>query len=77
MRKTSIYLEDADLARVRRIARQQGKSQADFIRDAIKAHAAQTVPERYFSFLGSFEGDGRSVKDVPEEELLEGFGSWP
>jgi Arc/MetJ-type ribon-helix-helix transcriptional regulator len=74
MKKISIYLNEADLARVRRLANQKGKSQAEVIRTAINAYEGQTAPKRQFSLLGSFEGDGSSMADIPEEELFEGFG---
>lgn len=74
VKKISVYLADADLARLRRIAAQQGKSQAEVIRAAIDAYEQQTAPKRTFSMLGSIERDGRSIADIPEEELFEGFG---
>jgi hypothetical protein len=74
MKKISVYLADADLARVRRIAAQQGQSQAEVIRAAINAYEQQNAPKRKFSMLGSFEGDGQSIADIPEDKLFEGFG---
>lgn len=74
MKKTSIYLEDADLARLRRLARQEGRSQAEVIRAAIAAYESRQQPDRSFALSGAWEGDGTSVADVPEEELLQGFG---
>jgi hypothetical protein len=74
MKKTSVYLDEAELASVRRLAESTGTSQAEIIRAAVKAYEQQASPNREFSFLASFEGDGRSMADIPEEELLEGFG---
>ena len=74
MKKTSIYLAETDLERVRRMAAQQGKSQAEVIRAAIGVYERQTAPKREFSFLGCFRGDGRSITDRSEDELFEGFG---
>lgn len=31
-------------------------------------------PDRDFAFLGAGRGDGTSVADIPEEELMKGFG---
>jgi hypothetical protein len=75
MRKTSIYLEEADRARLRRLAEQQGRSQADVVRAAIAEYAEQHIPSRKFAMAGSFDGDGTSMADIPEEDLLRGFGA--
>ena len=75
MKKTSIYLDDADLARLQRLARTEGRSQAEIVRSAIAVYDAQRKPNRTFAIDGAWEGDGNSVADIPEEELLRGFGS--
>lgn len=74
MKKTSIYLDDVDRQRVRRMAAQQGKSQAEIIRAAISVYERQLAPVRTFSMMGSFEGTGRSIADIPDDELFAGFG---
>ena len=74
VKKTSIYLDDADVERLRRIAAEEGRSQAEVVRAALSAYEhARDVP-RVFALEGSWEGDGSSVADVPEHELLAGFG---
>ena len=75
MKKTSIYLDDADLERLRRLALREGRSQADIVREALAAYESRCKPDRNFALTGSWEGDGTSVADIPEEELLRGFGS--
>ena len=75
MKKTSLYLDDADLERLRRLAREEGRSQAEIVRAAISAYDTQRTPDRTFAIDGAWEGDGTSVADIPEEELLRGFGS--
>jgi hypothetical protein len=75
MKKTSIYLEDLDRDRLRRLAAQEGRSQAEIVRLALAVYAEQHVPKRKFAMAGCFEGDGSSIADVPDEELLRGFGS--
>ncbi len=75
MKKTSIYLDDADLTRLQRLARTEGRSQAEIVRSAIAVYEAQRKPDRNFALAGAWEGDGTSVADIPEEELLRGFGS--
>jgi len=74
MKKTSVYLADADVERLRTLARREGRSQAEIIRAAIAAYEAQLKPDRNFALTASWAGDGTSVADIPEEELLKGFG---
>lgn len=73
-RKTSLYLDDMDVERLRRLAQREGRSQAEIVRAAIAAYEAQRTPDRHFALTASGSGDGRSVADIPEEELLVGFG---
>ncbi len=75
MKKTSIYLDDTDIERLRRLASREGRSQADIVRSALAAYEAQSKPDRNFALARAWEGDGTSVADIPEEELLRGFGS--
>ena len=74
MNKTSVYLTDVEVAMLRRIAEREGKSQATVLREALAAYDAHSTPDSDFAFIGSGEGDGRSVADIPEEELMRGFG---
>ncbi|MBA4181221.1 MAG: hypothetical protein C0506_11585 [Anaerolinea sp.] len=74
MKKTSVYLTESEVAILRRLAEREGKSQATVLREALAAYDEQALPDRDFAFIGSGEGDGRSVADIPEEELMRGFG---
>jgi predicted transcriptional regulator len=74
MKKTSVYLDEADIDRLRRLAEREGRSQAEIVRAALAAYESRRVPDRNFALAGSWEGDGTSIADVPEEELLKGFG---
>jgi transcriptional regulator with XRE-family HTH domain len=74
MKKTSIYLEEADVERLRRLAELEGRSQAEIVRAAIAAYEANLKPNRNFALTASWAGDGMSIADIPEEELLKGFG---
>jgi predicted transcriptional regulator len=74
MKKTSVYLDDSDLERLRRLAAEEGRSQAELIRAALSAYEKARTPARDFALEGAWAGDGSSVADVPEEELLAGFG---
>ena len=75
MKKTSIYLEHTDSERLRRLAEREGRSQADVVRAALAAYEAQLGGDRRFALAGAWEGDGTSVADLTDEELLKGFGS--
>jgi hypothetical protein len=73
MKKTSVYLSEEDVERLRRLAEREGVSQAAVLREALAAYGDR-VPDRDFAMFGVFEGDGTSIADVPEDELLRGFG---
>jgi predicted transcriptional regulator len=75
MKKTSVYLDDSDVERLSRLATAEGRSQADVIRSALAAYENARTAPRDFALDGAWAGDGSSVADVPEEELLTGFGA--
>ena len=75
MRKTSVYLSDEELARLATLAEREGTSQADVIRRAIRTYEPERPGDRNFALIAVADGPGTSVADVPEEELLKGFGS--
>jgi Ribbon-helix-helix protein, copG family len=75
MKKTSVYLDEADVERLRRLAMIEQRSQAEIIREAIQNYEARSDPDRDFELEGAWDGDGTSVAGVPDEELLEGFGT--
>jgi hypothetical protein len=72
MKKTSLYLDievDADLAR---IAKAEGKSKAEVIREAL-AERAKAAPARpRITAIGVFEGPGDVADNV--DRYLAGFG---
>jgi predicted transcriptional regulator len=74
MRKTSVYLDEDQARRLARLARQEGRSQAEILREAVANYEPKPSEDRSFALAGSGRGDGSSVADLPEEELLEGFG---
>lgn len=75
MKKTSVYLTDEEVARLAALARRDETSQAEVIRRAIQHYEPVGRGDREFALAGIGEGPGDSVADVPEEELLEGFGT--
>jgi predicted DNA-binding protein len=78
VRKTSVYLEDEQAARLARLARQEGRSQAEILREAVDSYQPPASRDRDFALAAGFprvDGDQRAISQIPEEELLEGFGS--
>jgi predicted transcriptional regulator len=73
MRKTSVYLDHELAERLARVAREEGRSQAAVLRDAIATYRPRPTHDRNFALSGIGRGDGTSIADVPEEELLDGF----
>lgn len=74
MRKTSVYLDDADARRLAMLAEREGVSQASLLRRAIRTYVPQPRGGRTFALDGVGEGPGGSVADVDSATLLEGFG---
>lgn len=77
MRKTSVYLDERLTERLARVAREEGKSQAEVIRDAIAAYEPGSSADRSFALAAGFariDKDPRPISEIPEDELLEGFG---
>ena len=62
------------MERLRRIAAEEGRSQAEIVRAALSAYEQARNLPRAFALEGAWAGDGSSVADVPEEDLLAGFG---
>ncbi|HLI37449.1 MAG TPA: CopG family transcriptional regulator [Streptosporangiaceae bacterium] len=75
MRKTSVYLSEEETARLSVLAAREGVPQAEVIRRAIRHYEPQAARDRNFALAGSSEGPGGSVADIPEDELLQGFGT--
>jgi predicted DNA-binding protein len=78
MRKTSVYLDNEQAARLARLARELGRSQADVLREAIATYQPEPIRDRDFAVAAGFtriDEDPRPISQIPEEELLEGFGN--
>lgn len=75
MRKTSVYLSDELAERLARLAQETGSSRAEVLRAAIAAYQPKPGTDRAFAIEGCVAGDGSSVADVDEDELLRGFGA--
>jgi predicted DNA-binding protein len=80
VRKTSVYLDDEQSERLARLARQEGRSQAEILREAVATYRSRGSGDRAFALAAAdfqrIDGDPRPISQVPEEELLEGFGEW-
>jgi len=81
MKKTSVYLDDEHATRLKRAAEAEGRSQAEILRDAIMQYTSPaSKPPRKFAMDGAVSKGiarqlgYRSIADIPEEVLLEGFG---
>jgi hypothetical protein len=74
VKKTSLYLDEGDVHRLRRLSEMEGRSQAEIIRAAISTYEAIRKGDRRFALAGAWEGDGTSIAEVAEEDLLNGFG---
>jgi predicted DNA-binding protein len=78
MRKTSVYLSDHESRRLAELARSEGRSQAEIIREAISAYVPPSRGDRDFALAAGFarlDDDPRPISQIPEDELLEGFGA--
>ncbi len=73
MKKTTIYLPDELKARVEKVAKSAGKSEADVIRDAVaSAVGLLDAPEPRLPLTKKRLGDPSIAERV--DELLENFG---
>jgi hypothetical protein len=75
MRKTSVYLSEELAERLARIARREGRSQAEVLRAALAAYEPPPSDDRAFALAGCVTGPGGSIADVAEDEMLRGFGA--
>ena len=77
MRKTSVYLNDQQAERLARLARQEGRSQAEILREAVATYEPSSSRDRDFEVAAGFprlDRDTRPISQIPDDELLEGFG---
>ncbi len=72
MVKTTVYLPDHEVAALRRLSTQTGRSQAEIIRQAVAAVTARAAPREFLSF-GAGRGDGTPVARHADEILRREF----
>jgi predicted DNA-binding protein len=75
MHKTSVYLSPEEIARLAALAEREGTSQAEVIRRAIRLYEPERKGDRNFALIAIADGPGGSIADIPEDELLKGFGA--
>lgn len=78
MRKMSVYLDDERADRLAQLAQQEGRSQAEVLREAIDAYEPKPSRNRDFALAAGFpriDADRRPISQILERELLEGFGA--
>lgn len=73
-RKTSVYFSEDDSETLRGLSEQMQVSQAKVLQEALAAYYVEQSPDRDFAFAATFDGDGTSIADIPENELMKGFG---
>lgn len=69
-----MYLDDADAARLARLAEREGVSQSALLRIAIRSYVPIVLGRRSFALDGVGEGPGGSIADVDQRGLMAGFG---
>jgi predicted DNA-binding protein len=77
VRKTSVYLTERESKRLAELARSEGRSQAEIIREAITAYVPAGRGQGDFALAVGFDRidtDARPISEIPEDELLDGFG---
>lgn len=76
MRKTSVYLSQRESDRLAELARIEGRSQAEVIREAISSYTPVAENTGDFALAAGFariDQDPRPISEIPDDELLSGF----
>lgn len=77
MRKISVCLDDELADRLARLARAEGRPQAEIVREAISSYRPAPKRDRNFALAGNFEridADSHRISEIHEDELMRGFG---
>ena len=74
MKQYTVTLDDEQVERLKRMAATEMKTEDQLIADLIKRYAVESGHERALAMDGIVHGPGGSVADIPEDELMEGFG---
>jgi hypothetical protein len=74
----SIDLDDEQAERLARLARAEGRPQAEIAREAIACYRPQPKRDRNFAVAGNFtrdDADPRPISEIPEDELMHSVAS--
>jgi len=71
--KTTIYLDPSDYRRLKALAKTQGRSAAELVREAVAEYAARHAPQVLPSSIGAGMS-GRGDLSERAESLLDGIG---
>ena len=71
MKKTSVYLDDAELAALRRTSASTGKSLAELIREGVRLVTNGATPG--FASRGAASGSGEAGGRTLDERLRQSF----
>lgn len=74
MKKSSVYLSEAEARRLAWLARCEGRSRSEVLRAAIRAYTPRGTRQSGFALFDSGQSDGVPWDEVDEGELLDGFG---
>jgi hypothetical protein len=74
MAQHSVSIDDETKERLQRMAETEMKSEEQLLHDVLKRYAVDSGHERVFAMDGAGRGPGGSVADIPDDELMEGFG---
>jgi len=74
MEKRIVRLGRVAMARLKWLARNEGTSQAEIIRRAIRAYEPVRRGDRDFALIGVADGPGGSITDMSDDQLIAGFG---
>ncbi len=70
--KTTVYLDESTYARLKRIAKAQGRPTASLVREAVMEYAARHDTRRRPKSIGAFRSKRRNLSERAED-LLNGF----
>jgi predicted transcriptional regulator len=74
MKRYTISLDDEQAERLQRMAQTEMKTEDQVINDLIRRYAVESGHERTFAMEAAGRGPGGSVADIPDDELMRGFG---
>lgn len=73
VRKTTVYLDDAQADRLGRLARATGRSQAELIRDGVERVLGE-APDRTFHSMGKGRSGGATKREWDADDLYRKVG---